>query len=152
MTKSTLELRDKINTKTLNLVLLCIATVGIYPLLWLYRNASIIDEVTGTKTVDDIFIIWIAVCAGLGSFFGSFGNETTNAISGILVIATSVLYIVCAFKMKTALLKYANQDCNIDFSMNAIYTVFFTIYYINYCINDIAASGARQSARSKAEA
>ena len=59
-------LKEKVNTKTLNFVLLSIATAGIYPILWLYKNYNHIDEITNKTSANDIYIIWIAVCAGLG--------------------------------------------------------------------------------------
>ncbi len=47
------ELKDKINTKTLNMVLLSIATLGLYLLLWLIRSNQKISETTKIKLVDN---------------------------------------------------------------------------------------------------
>jgi hypothetical protein len=131
------ELKDKIDTKTVNLLLLAIATAGIYPILWLYENYKVIDKITKIKTADDTYIIWIAVCAGLSSALVGNGDKNLDAIAGILYIALVVLYIVWAFRAKKALQEYALTEHKIDLRMNSFYTVLFSFYYINYCINDL---------------
>lgn len=131
------ELKDQINTKTMNLLLLTIATAGIYPIIWLFNNYKVIDKATTATTATDTFIIWIAVCVGLGGAFSGTGEEIMDVLSGILTLASTVLYIVWAFKAKKALQEYALNSHKIDFKMNVFYTFFFNIYYINYCINDL---------------
>lgn len=134
------ELKDTINTKTLNFVLLTIATAGIYPILWLYNNYKVIDKITSSTTANETYVIWIAVCAGLGGAFSGLGEEFLDLISGILTIALSVLYIVWAFRAKKAIQEYALNTHKIDFKMNGFYTFAFNVYYINYCINDLPES------------
>jgi hypothetical protein len=131
------DLKDKINTKTINLVLLGIATAGIYPILWLHKNYPIIDNITKTRTADNTFIIWLAVCVGLSSAFSNLGEEAFDILSAILYIASWVLYIIWAFKARDALQNYALNEHKIDLKINAFYTVLFSAYYINYCINDL---------------
>ena len=138
------DLKEKVNTKTLNLVLLTFATAGIYPILWLYRNHSVIDSFTSKKTADDVYIIWIAVCAGLGGAIAGTGEEVMDVISLILTIASSVLYIVWGFRAKSALQEYALVEHKVDLRMNAFYTFLFNIYYINYCINDLPEAQRKQ--------
>ena len=138
------ELKDQINTKTINLVLLSIATGGIYLILWLYDNYKIIDKKTKIRTADNTYIIWIAVCAGLSGFFGGTRIETMNVIGWILFIALEVLYIVWAFRAKNALQEYALNEHKIDLRMNGFYTLLFNIYYINYCINDLPEAQRKQ--------
>jgi len=53
------------------------------------------------------------------------------------MIGSSVLYLVLAFKAKSAIQEYALNIHKIDLRMNRFYTFIFTIYYINYCINDL---------------
>lgn len=84
------ELKDSINTKTVNLVLLTIATGGIYPLLWMYRNCSTLESITKKKISDNVFIIWLAVCVGLGNALASTGEEAFDIIAGLL----SIYYLV----------------------------------------------------------
>ncbi len=139
------ELKDQINTKTMNLFLLTFATAGIYPIIWLYNNYRVIDKVTSSTTANDTYIIWIAVCVGINSIFSNTEDEVLIIIALILTIASSVLYIVWAFKAKKALQEYALKTHKINFKMNSFYTFLFTIYYINYCINDLSKSQRKLS-------
>jgi hypothetical protein len=131
------EIKDQINTKTMNLVLLTIATAGIYPIIWLFNNYKVIDKATGSTTATDAFVIWIAVCAGLGGAFAGNGEKIMDVLSGILTIASSVLYIVWAFRARKSLQEYALTTHKVDLKMNGFYTFLFNVYYINYCINDL---------------
>lgn len=138
------ELKDKINTKTWNLVLLSFATAGIYLILWLYKNNKIISDTTKARLVDDVYIIWIAVCAGLSGALANLGNVALDFTSIVLSLAGGVLYIVWAFKAKKALTEYALNEHKIDLRMNAFYTFVFSLYYINYCINDLPEEQRKQ--------
>lgn len=135
--KDVAELKNRINTKTLNLFLLTVATAGIYPILWLYSNYAVIDSITKKRTADNVFVIWIAICAGLGSSLAGLGDDILDVIALLLTLALKVLYIVWAFKAKSALQEYALNEHQTDLKMNGFYTFIFTIYYINYCINDM---------------
>ncbi|MDQ7015774.1 MAG: DUF4234 domain-containing protein [Gammaproteobacteria bacterium] len=138
------DLKDQVDTKTLNFVLLSIATAGIYPILWLYNNFRVIDNVTGAQTANNNFIIWIAVCMGLSGAFSGNGDETLDVIGGILSIAGGILYIVWAFRARKALQEYALNEHKIDLRMNGFYTFGFNVYYINYCINDLPEAHRKQ--------
>lgn len=146
------ELKDAIGTKTLNMVLLTIATGGIYPILWMYKNCSTIESITKKKIADNTFIIWLAVCAGLGGALVGSGDEVLDVIAGFLTIASWVLYIVWSFKARIALQEYALQEHRIDLRMNAFYTLIFTIYYINYCMNDLPEAKRKQEILSGGQA
>lgn len=159
------ELRDKINTKTLNLVLLSIATGGIYLILWLSRNYPVIDALTKKKTADDTYIIWISVCTGVGmtvAFFLGFlltlagvdietsrgaalFNEIFDMFTSVFQLAASVLLIIWAFRARTALQEYYLSEHKIDLKMNRFYTFVFNVYYINYCINDLPEAQRKQA-------
>lgn len=130
-------LKNKIDTKTLNLFLLSIATMGIYPLMWLYRNNLIISDVTKSKVTSDTYIIWIAVCIGLGGVFSRHNESIFLMLGAILSISSTVLYIVWAFKARKSLQNYALNEFRFELKMNVFYTFFFNVYYINYCINSL---------------
>ncbi|NJB68284.1 hypothetical protein GGQ74_001957 [Desulfobaculum xiamenense] len=131
-------LKNEVATKTWNLVLLAAATGGIFPIMWLYRKAPIINKITKITGVNDLLIIWIAVCAGLcGVFSSDPTNELMIGISGLLGLGNFVLYITAAFKMKTQIQEYALHELKLDLPMNRFYTCIFNIFYINYCINDM---------------
>lgn len=138
------DLKDQIDSKTSNFVLLTFATMGIYPLLWLYRNYLVIDKITKTKTADDVFIIAIAACLGFSWLFYCLGDETADIISGVLNLAVMILYIIWAFRAKKALEEYALNSYKIDLRMNGFHTFFFNVYYINYCINDLPNAKRKQ--------
>ena len=138
------ELKDKINTKTLNMVLLSTATLGLYLLLWLVRTNQKISETTKIKLVDNTYIIWLAVCLGWSGALSNVGEDLFDVLSGILIIAANALYIVWAFKAKSALSEYALSEHKIDLRMNAFYTFFLNVFYINYCINDLPEEQRKQ--------
>lgn len=131
------ELKDTVNTKTLNFLLLTIATGGIYPILWMYRNSPKIASITKKELSSETFLIWLAVCVGLGGALTGSGEAILDLISGILAIAGVVLYVVWGFKAKSVLQEYALHEHKIDLRMNGFYTFMFNVYYINYCINDL---------------
>jgi hypothetical protein len=131
------ELKGAVNTKTLNLVLLAIATGGIYPILWLYRNTPVIESITKRKIAPDSFIIWIAVCFGLSGMLGGAEESGALVIAGLLSVGAGVLSIIWAFKARVALQEYALNEHKIDLRMNAAYTLLLFVYYVNYCINDL---------------
>ncbi|MFG6204859.1 MULTISPECIES: hypothetical protein [Pseudomonas] len=138
------ELKDKINTKTLNMVLLSMATAGLYLLLWLYKSNQKISETTKIKLVDDTYIIWLAVCLGWCGLLSNLGDVLFDTLSFALMIAYNALYIVWAFKAKNALSEYALNVHKIDLRMNGFYTFFFNIFYVNYCINDLPEEQRKQ--------
>jgi hypothetical protein len=140
------ELKDRIDTKTMHLVLLTFATYGLYPIMWLFRYSQAIAEISKTRIVDNSYMIWMAACYGWGIVFSfmaeqrgmsSSDSEVIAAIGGMLMIANSVLYIVWAFKAKAALENYALTQFKIDLRMNGFYTFLFSIFYINYCMEDL---------------
>lgn len=146
------QLKDKLNTKTAHLVLLTIATAGIYPIMWMFKHGQTIEETTKKKIGDSVFIIWLAVCSGLGGAFTGTGDENMDMIAGVLTIASWVLYIVWAFKAKAALQEYALTEHKVDLKMNGFYTFLFTVYYINYCINDLPEAHRKQQIINSATA
>lgn len=139
------ELKEQLNTKTLHLVLLTMATMGIYPIIWLFMNTPKIEKITSSKIADNTFLIWIAVCIGLGGNFLNQGDVFSSIIGAILSIAAWVLYIVWSFRAKSAIQEYALTEHKVDFKMNGFYTFIFTVNYINYCINDLSEAQRKQN-------
>ncbi len=124
--------------KTLHLVLLSIATAGIYPLVWMFINTNKVESITSKKIADNTFLIGLAVCLGLSSAFSGSGNDAIAVVAGILSLSSLALYIIWAFRAKAALQEYALTEHKIDLKMNGFYTFLLTIYYINYCVNNLA--------------
>ncbi len=140
------ELKDRIDTKTLHLVLLSIVTSGIYLMMWVFRYNQVIAEITKTKIVSNAYIIWMTVClTWYGSFMSSLFFEATSsddqvinaALAFLFLIPLAVLQVMWAFKVKAALENYALMQFRIDLRMNSFYTFLFHFFYINYCINDL---------------
>jgi len=136
------ELKNSLNTKTANLVLLQFATGGVFPIMWLYRHTKTVEHITGSKIAGDTFLIWMAVCSGLGLVLQASGAGSDDlaflAISGILLaFAVPVLQIIWAFRASKALQRYALGKHRIDLRMNSFYTLVFNVFYVNYCINEL---------------
>lgn len=138
------ELKDATNTKTLNFVLLSLVTAGIYPVLWLYKYTPIIEKIIGKNIADESFIIWMAICIGIGKGLAGMGDEDLAVAAGLFALASAVLYIVWAFKAKAAIEEFVLNKYKIDLRMNVFYTLGFTIFYVNYCINNLPESKRRQ--------
>lgn len=152
-------LKDKIKISTMHMALLTMATGGVYPILWLYRNQNIIMEETQNRFSSDTLVIWFAVCFGFVCNVKSLIHPTINeytyeytysgvaAAASLLVLgfglAICVLYVVWSFKAKSALQQYALTQFRFELRMNAFYTMFFNVYYINYCINSMPEALAK---------
>ncbi|WP_329911824.1 DUF4234 domain-containing protein [Serratia quinivorans] len=146
-------LSQRLATPTLHFVLLTIATFGVWPLLWLYKKQDIISETTAMPGYGNLFIIWLAVCFGVGRQLAAMASpdlagydptsDTLLGLSAVLSLACAVMYIVWAFKARTALRHYALNTFRFDLKMNAFYTVLFNVFYITYCINDMPQALAK---------
>ena len=138
------DLKDQVNIKTTNLVLLTVATAGLYPLLWVWQNSRVVGSTTQQAVVGQTYIIWMAVLAGWSGVMASVPDESVNVFGGLLNIALAVLYIVWAFKAKKCVEEYALREFRVDPRMNSFYTFALNIFYINYCINDLPEAERKQ--------
>jgi len=136
-------LKDSINTKVLNFVLLSIATGGIYPMMWLYLNQKKLTEEMKSNFVANDYPLWLAVATGFGwllvdiSYAISDTETVLDHIATLLSVAFAVMLILWSFKAKTALQAYALNEFKFELKINPFYTFIFNIYYIVYCINDM---------------
>lgn len=140
-------LKEKLATPTLHLALLTVATGGVWPLLWLYKHQDTLMQETGQRFSSSVLIIWMAVCFGLGAFLRPYAMPQIDemnyihtpvvmiALTFLLSIACGVLYIVWAFKARTALQHYALTQFQFELKMNVFYTLAFSLFYVVYCIN-----------------
>lgn len=146
-TPSVSSLKEQLNTPTWHLVLLTLATGGIYPLLWLYKNQDTLMQETGQRFSSRARVIWMAVCFGIAAMlrpmtqpvYDGYGYdssyETFATLVLLLSVAAAVLYAVWAFKARLALQQYALTQFRFELKMNLAWTLVFNVYYINYCIN-----------------
>lgn len=142
-------LKVKLKTSTWHLVLLAVATYGIFPLMWLYKNQDIIMDEVGQRFSSGTFLVWMAVCSGISIMlnvmfpvsvdqYGYAYDSTAQTMTGIAFIislAWFVLTMVWAFKARAALQQYALTQFRFELKMNPIWTILFHVFYINYCIN-----------------
>ncbi|CAI2064749.1 Uncharacterised protein [Serratia fonticola] len=141
--KNVSTLKDSINTKVMNFVLLSIATGGIYPMMWLYLNQKKLTEEMKSNFVANDYPLWLAVVTGFGwllvdiSYAISDTETVLDHIATLLSVASAVMMIVWAFKAKNALQAYALNEFKFELKMNPFYTFIFNVYYITYCINDM---------------
>lgn len=138
-------LKDSLDTKVLNFVILTVVTGGIYPLMWLFLNQRKLTEAMKDNFVDSNYPLWIAVATGLGWFLSDFSYEISDEdtildyIAALLSFASAVMYIVWGFKAKAAIQAYVLKEFKFELKMNMFYTLIFNIYYIIYCINSMGA-------------
>ncbi len=146
---SVTDLKDKINTPTWHLVLLSLASYGIYPLMWLYKNQDSIMQDTGQRFTSSTLVIWMAVCSGMSialkllfpvqvDEYGYSVDDTAVILYGIATLvslAWVILTVVWAFKARAALQQYALSQFRFELKMHPAWTVLFHVFYINYCIN-----------------
>lgn len=136
-------LKNSINTKILNLVLLTAITGGIYPLMWLFLNQRKLTEAIKDNFVDSNYPIWIAIATGLGWLLSDFSYEISDEetildhIATLLTLASGIMYIVWGFKAKAALQAYVLKEFKFELKMNPFYTFLFNVYYIVYCVNSM---------------
>ncbi|HHQ6575723.1 TPA: hypothetical protein ACSTLY_003154 [Serratia fonticola] len=141
--KNASTLKESINTKVINFVLLTVATGGIYPMMWLYLNQQKITEELKNSFVAKDFPLWLAIVTGFGwllvdiSYSISDTETALDHIATLLSVASAVMLIVWAFKAKAALQAYALNEFKFELKMNPFYTFIFNVYYIVYCINDM---------------
>ena len=131
------ELKDSNNLQTLHLVLLTVATCGIYAMLWFYKNNQTIASVTKTKLFDNTLALVLIGLFGWSGFSDGLGDESLTGLDGLLSLALSVLMIVWSFKAKKAIEDYALREYKLVYRMNGFYTFLFNFFYINYCMNEL---------------
>ena len=135
------DLKDAINTKTVNFIFQTLVTAGIYPILWIHQNTEKMESITGKVIAMRNYAINIAGCIGMSNIIAGLaslrGSETMPIMSSLLILLSGALYIAWAFKAKSAMEEYALIEYKIDLKMNVFYTFIFNIYYINYCVNHL---------------
>lgn len=136
------ELKEKTNLKTLHLVLLTMASIGLYMLLYVDRVSRIIKETTQREVVPSTYIAWICILLGMAGV-ATQENELTVLFSACMGLAANVMLVVWAFKARRVLVDYAREEHNLHLSTNTFYTLIFNLYYINYCINDLPLEAMR---------
>lgn len=137
-------LKDRLATSTWKLVLLTIATAGLYPILWLAQTTQLLREETKAQIVASWYPVWLIGVAGWVSALYSTHDSDLSGFAGGLSLGMAILYIVWAFKAKKALEEHAINQYRVDPKMNSLLTFFLNVFYINYCINDLPNEERKQ--------
>lgn len=138
-------LKDTINIKTPKFYLLWAFTGYFFPVLWLYRNYKLFDEITKSRTASDAYILWMSVFITFFIFLSGYQEPWfIYLVRMAMMIGYTVLVTVWAFRAKQALHNYALNELHVDLRMNGFYTFIFNIFYIIYCINDIPEAKRKQ--------
>jgi hypothetical protein len=134
------DLKKEMNMTTGMLVLLNIITLGIYPVIWMYKHAKVANAIVGDQLYSDLFVTVQAVLVVLNvlCLFTGYGS--------IFGLIAGIVWVIWAFKAKNILTTYAAKQLGIDLRMNSVWTFFFTVFYVQYCINDLPNAAARQTA------
>ncbi|MGM7881117.1 hypothetical protein [Yersinia enterocolitica] len=136
-------LKNSLDTKILNFVLLTAVTGGVYPLMWLFLYQRKLTEAMKDNFVDSNYPLWIAIATGLGWFLSDISYEISNEetildhIATLLSFASVVMYIVWGFKAKASLQAFVLKEFKFELKMNVFYTFLFNVYYIVYCVNSM---------------
>lgn len=133
-------LKNQLQLSTGMLVLLQLITLGIYPVIWLYKHMKVVNEIVGAEMISEMFLTVqiILTILNLICLFSGFG--------GLFGLIAGIIWIVWAFKARTILVNYAAKQLNVDLRTNGVWVFFFTLFYINYCINDLPNVASRQTA------
>ncbi|WP_286953386.1 MULTISPECIES: DUF4234 domain-containing protein [Aminobacterium] len=120
---------------------LTIVTLGFYQALWAFFRRKAFNQLNVSERISDWFALMPLVL--LVASFAVSGNESD--LERILGIATWILWIVLAFKMRRMLREYVAGFADKDFLLNvapsSVMTFFFTFFYIQYHINRLIDIG-----------
>lgn len=140
-------LKEKNNLKTLHLFLLGLITSSLYFIVWMYKTNAFLEEITKIKTMSSRYFICYLALMGLGGLFVNSANPYVVSLGGMMLLTSTILGIVWAFRARNALRAYTLTEHNFELRMKGVYTLLFTIYYVNYCINDLP--NAKQKSHEK---
>ena len=147
------ELKKEINLSTLNFVIFSIITLGIYNLLWLYKNNQIISKKLELNFISNGLIIILSVLYAIQISIpdGCHKKEKAIALLFGLLITLIILMIetVIAFKAKTIIEISVKNIYNIELKMNGFFTFLFSLFYINFYINKLPSIVSKYKEKEK---
>lgn len=151
-------LKSITNQGTGKFVLLSFLTVGIYPMMWGWKNTEAFNAELDTKPFESNIFITLAILFGISAYadmfsiisdFMNYGYIIDNSnmfdvISKFLTFAMFVIWVVWSFRMKAALEFYAAKNYGMVLRLNGVWTFLFQHFYINYCMNDLENDLAKE--------
>jgi hypothetical protein len=125
------------------LLVLVIVTRQLFNFIWALVLANWARKLT--KNNKPLVLIAMYPAAFLGAvmtsaIFGAGGlsADSLATISGILIFAGAISYLVGVFSIRSAMEEYYNSTENIGLSMSGGMTFFFSSMYLQYHVNKIA--------------
>ena len=142
--KNIADLAQAVNTTTLRLVLLTIATGGIWAFLYMREKHAQIQEITGftdpnpkmnnkaqwdaVPIIGMVVLAWSPLLIPLFPAMAAFWPATPYLIA----------FCWSDFFARKAIQQYAMKEFMFDYKMNSILAFFFHVFYVNYKINCLA--------------
>ncbi|MCD6533282.1 MAG: DUF4234 domain-containing protein [Deltaproteobacteria bacterium] len=142
------DLKTEIGQKTINMVLLGLATLGIYYIIWLIERYKVFNKLAGKEVISRNFIIWIAAMMGISSIFSYAGDPSVEAIGSLLDLVWMIMCIIVSFKYSKIMDEYYAKEFKLDLKFNKFYLIIFNIFYINYCVNELEEIEVKQKTLS----
>lgn len=117
---------------------LCIITLGIYSLYWLYSRTNQINNLTDNKIGNNFVIVAsiLYIASTVVAYLPFFGvlNSTLIMVSPFVSIGSMVIFYVWIYKLRNRLNQVTNSAGQVTWC-GPILTFFLTIFYLNYKIN-----------------
>lgn len=137
------------NQGTWRFFFLSIVTMGIYPLMWAWKNTDLFNKEMNSQVKSNILLA-ITILYTVAVIFEAFSWESLSPlgydteeslafefISNLIYLAAAICWIIWAIQMKKALEFYAATEFGLNLKLNMFWTILFQYLYINYCINDL---------------
>jgi hypothetical protein len=125
------------NLTTAKLIILTIATGGVYSYIYIWHLQKIIvDKFHPDKNLNKIVLIYICMLSWSTYVQFLFGDDI-RVLAGILTSFAYGFWVYWSIQVRKILEDNALYKFNINLRLNIVYTVIFGIYYFCYCINDL---------------
>ena len=125
------------NLTTTKLIILTIATAGIYSYIYNWHLQKVInDKFYPDKNLNKILLIYTCMFSWMSYVQILFGDDI-RVLAGILTLFAIGFWVYWNFRVKKVLEDIALYKFNINLRLNNFYTLIFGIYYFCYCINDL---------------
>lgn len=142
-------LKEINNQGTWYFLFLSVITMGVYPLMWAWKNTDLFNKEMNAQIKPNIFLA-IAILYFIASIFevfswaslSPFGQDTAvslvfDLISSLIYLTATICWSIWALQMKKALEFYAITEFGLNLKLNVFWAFLFQHLYINYCINDL---------------
>ncbi len=149
------------NVSMLNFVLLTIATLGVYPFIWMAINLDKLNEVVPAKSIKILDIVILAAMWAwsqrITAITEVIENEAVVGVAGLIFIALLIaIPIYQFFKIVKPFVEGLDRvllsEYKIDLRPNKFFAFAFGYLYIVYTINQVPQLIARSGALGNAGA